>query len=148
MTTNPFATPAAPSSGIKWADYLNRLLVIEPLSDEKGIQTNFGDADAVRANVYVIDGNPEDFEDTLIFPKVLASQVRSRIGEKVIGRLTQGMAKPGQSAPWQLADASPEDIQAGVQWLNSRQSNQFATATPAQQAAPAQAAAPAGNPPF
>lgn len=146
MTTNPFAAPAAPSSGIKWADYLNRLLVIEPLAFETGISTNFGDADAVRANVHVIDGTPEDFEDTLIFPKVLASQLKPRIGTKVIGRLSQGQAKPGQSAPWQLADASPEDIQAGVQWLSTRNSNQFAA--PAPQAAPAQQAAAAGAPPF
>ncbi|HLS01263.1 MAG TPA: hypothetical protein VK054_04675 [Beutenbergiaceae bacterium] len=143
MTTNPFATPAPPSEGIKWADYLNRLLVIEPLSDEKGLKTSFGDADAVRANVYVIDGNPEDYTDTLVFPKILANQLRPKIGEKVIGRLTQGQAKPGQSAPWMLADASPDDIQAGVAWLNSRNTNQFANAAPTQQAA-----APAGNPPF
>lgn len=145
MTTNPFATPAAPSSGIKWADYEGRLLVIEPLSDEKGIQTSFGDADAVKANIYVIDQSPEEFPDSLVFPKILASQLRPRLGQKVIGRLGRGVAKPGQSAPWTLSDATQEDVNAGMAWLASRQNTEFAQ--PATQQAPAQQAA-AGAPPF
>lgn len=140
-TTNPFAAPAAPSDGIKWADYEGRLLVIEPLSDEKGIQTSFGDADAVKATVHVIDGQSATHNDVLVFPKILASQLRPRIGEKVIGRLGRGQAKPGQSAPWILSDATAQDIDTGVQWLNTQQSNQFATAAPTQQPQ-------AGTPPF
>ena len=145
MTTNPFATPAAPSSGIRWADFEGRLLVIEPLSDEKGIQTSFGEADAVKANIYAIDGTPEEFPDSLVFPKILASQLRPRLGQKVIGRLGKGQAKPSQSPPWLLQDASPQDIETGAAWLAARQSGQFAQ--PAQQA-PAQPQVAAGSPPF
>lgn len=138
MTTNPFAAPAAASSGIQWTDHEGHLLVVEPLEAVTGIQTSFGTADAVRANVHVIDGQPATYEDTLIFPKILASQVRPKVGQKVIGRLTRGQAKPGQSAPWLLAEATDADVQAGVAWLAQQQNNQFAA--PATQGA--------GAPPF
>lgn len=122
-----FATPAAPSGGIKWADLKGRLLVIEPLAHEVGIVTAFGDADAVRANVYAIDGQVEEYVDTLVFPKVLASQLKSQIGQKVLGRLGQGsQQKAGQSPPWILQDPTPEDIAAGEQWLANRTSSSFA----------------------
>jgi hypothetical protein len=133
--SNPFAAPAA-SAGITWADLDGLLLLIEPLSEETGIPTVHGEAKAVRANVTVLDGPNagERHDDTLIFPKILQSQVRPKIGEKVLGRLAQGNKKPGQSAPWILQEATPADVQIGVNWL-------------AQSARPAAAqAAPAGQP--
>jgi hypothetical protein len=133
--SNPFAAPAA-SAGITWADLDGLLLLIEPLAEETGIPTVHGEAKAVRANVTVLDGPNagERHDDTLIFPKILQSQVRPKIGEKVLGRLGQGNKKPGQSAPWILNEATPADVQIGVNWL-------------AQSARPAAAqAAPAGQP--
>lgn len=140
MTTNPFSAPATPSDGIKWGDLNGRLLIIEPLADEKGIQTSFGEADAVRANVYAIDGTVEEHDDVLVFPKVLSGQLRPKIGERVIGRLSQGVAKPSQSPPWILADATPADIQTGINWLASKDTNQFTTVDSAQ--------GDTGTPPF
>lgn len=114
-----FAQPSAPSGGIKWEDVKGKLLLIEPLSNETGINTSFGLADAVKANVTVLeaDGSGERRDETLIFPKILASQVRSQIGQKVLGRLTQGTAKPGQSAPWMLDSATPSDIATAEAWV-------------------------------
>ena len=111
-----FSAPSAPSGGIKWEDHKGHLLLIEPLSVEEGIATTFGTASAVKANVVVIDTD-ERFDDCLIFPKILQSQVRSQIGAKVLGRLGQGQAKSGQSAPWLLGEASPEDIAKGEKWV-------------------------------
>lgn len=114
-----FAAPAAPGDGIKLADHLGGLLLVEVLSIETGIKTTFGDSDAVRANVYAIDGagSPAEYEDTLIFPKVLQGQLRKSVGQKVLGRLGQGSAKPGQSAPWLLNEASADDIAKAEQWV-------------------------------
>jgi hypothetical protein len=116
-----FATPAA-SSGIEWAALNGCLLVVEPVEVVKDIVTNFGPTDAVRATVTVVDGPKagEKFEDTLVFPKVLQSQLNSRIGQKVLGRLGQGQAKPGQSAPWMLNPASPQDEQTAVTFLSTQ----------------------------
>lgn len=117
--TNPFAAPAAPGAGVKWETLSGRLVLVQPHSLETNILTTFGTADAVRADVVVLDG-PEagtKYDDTLIFPKVLQSQLKNRVGEKVLGRVSQGQAKPGQSAPWMLTEATEADIKVGVAWL-------------------------------
>lgn len=104
------------ASGIKWEDLNGKLLLIQPLSEESGINTAFGPANAVRANVTVLDGPTagEEFNDTLIFPKVLASQVKGNCGSGRfnLGRLGKGNAKPGQSAPWMLGDPTDADKDA------------------------------------
>ncbi len=116
--SDPFAAPAT-ATGIKWADVNGSLVLVEVLSIETGIQTTFGEADAVRANIAVLDGDlkGEDYPDCLVFPKALQGQLRSRVGEKVLGRVTQGQAKPGQSAPWLLAVATEEDRKVGMAYL-------------------------------
>lgn len=136
MSTNPFAAPAT-ASGIDWKANLGRLLVIEPHSVETAVPTSLGDKDAVRATIHVIDGpDPESYPDVLVFPRVLQGQLRTKVGEKVLGRLGQGQAKPGQSAPWVIQEASEADVAAGVAWLEAQKSSTFA------------APAAAGAPPF
>ena len=114
MTSNPFATPAT-ASGISWKDLKGSLLLITPHSVEEGIKTAYGESDAIRADVVILDGDQagEEYADTLIFPRVLQSQVRSRIGSKVLGRLGQGNAKGNQDPPWLLAEATEADIAVG-----------------------------------
>lgn len=114
-----FAAPSAPGEGIQFKDHLNALLLIEVLGFEEKIKTSFGENDAVRANVHVIEGAGagESYEDTLIFPRLLVSQTKKSIGEKVLGRLGQGNAKPGQSAPWILAEANATDIATAEAWV-------------------------------
>lgn len=116
---NQFADPAAPSAGIQWGELNGALLLIEVTGVEQGIQTQFGAADAVRADVTVLDGpkQGEEHDDTLIFPKLLASQLRPRVNQKVLGRLGQGAGKPGQSPPWMLNQATPQDQQLASQYL-------------------------------
>lgn len=121
---------AAPSSatGVKWEDFKGALLVIEPHKLEEGVLTSLGAKDAVRADVHVLDGpNAGDtYADTLIFPRVLIGQTRASIGKKVLGRLGQGNAKPGQNAPWMLSEATPQDQAAAQAWLAQRSNSAFA----------------------
>lgn len=133
--TNPFATPGS-TSGVDYAELNGSLLLIQPQSLEACINTSLGTKEAVRADIAVLDGPNAGAEhtDTLIFPRVLIGQLRSRIGQKVLGRLTQGAAKPGQNAPWILAEATPADVQIGMAYLN----RQLATPGPVS----------GGNPPF
>ena len=124
-TRSPFASAGAPSSGIKWADHEGALLAIRPKEVKSDIDTAYGRADAVQADVWVVeqDGvvDAESYPDCLIFPKLLQSQTRSKIGEIVLGRLGQGVAKPGQSPPWLLSqDNTPEDTQLGQAWYERR----------------------------
>lgn len=117
--TDPFNQPAS-ASGIQWADFSGRLLLFSVHALETGIKTSFGDSDAVRATVVVLDGPQagEDHVDVLVFPKVLQSQLRPSIGAKVLGRLGQGQAKPGQSPPWMLSEATEADKQVGLAYLS------------------------------
>lgn len=113
---------APPSGGITWNDHKGSLLVIKPLSVEVGIKTSFGDADAVKADVHVITGpgTSEDYGDCLVFPKVLAGQLRNQIGKIVVGRLGTGIAKPGQSAPWMLEPATEDDLSKAREWFDAQ----------------------------
>lgn len=116
--SSPFATPGT-TSGLDYKALNGRLLLIQPISLETGVKTSLGDKDAVRADVTVLDGTEagEQYADVLVFPRVLIGQLRSKIGEKVLGRLGQGVAKPGQSAPWVLAEATTADIKLGTDYL-------------------------------
>lgn len=127
-TNNEFASPSAPGGGFSWKDHKGKLLLIEALEDVQGVQTSFGEANAVRANIVVIDGDdgPEEHFDVLTFPRVLQSQLRKQIGgKKVLGRLGSGTAKPGQSAPHLIEEASAEDVAKARAYLASLDSAPF-----------------------
>ena len=119
-----FVSAAPPSGGgITWGDHKGALLIVQPLSYEAGINTSFGVSDAIKADVYVLTGpdTADEYLETLVFPKLLASQLKSQIGNKVVGRLGQGTAKPGQSAPWLLEEATTEDIEKARAFLAKSQ---------------------------
>lgn len=108
--SDEFSGPSS-ADGIKWADYKGALLMFEVKGYEPSVNTVHGETSAVQANVVVLDGADADtvITDTLVFPKVLQSQIKGHVGGKVLGRLGQGDAKKGQSAPWKLADATEAD---------------------------------------
>lgn len=107
------------ASGIDWKDYNGALLLIKPKEFIPEINTVHGVNPAVQADVIVLDGEHADtvFVDTLIFPKVLQTQVKPSIGSMVLGRLGQGAKKPGQSPPWTLAAATDADKETGKAYL-------------------------------
>lgn len=117
-STDEFSGPAS-AVGINWADLKGTLLLFTVKAVETDVQTSFGMANPVRADVVVLDGPDagEAFDDTLVFPKALIGQLKSKVGGKVLGRLGQGAAKPGQSPPWLLSDATDEDKKVAREWL-------------------------------
>lgn len=116
--TDAFNAPSS-AAGITWADLKGSLLLIKVSGIENGIKTVHGEATAARGDVSVLDGPQEGttYGDTLIFPKVLISQVKPSVGGMVLGRLGQGKAKPGQSAPWTLEEATDADKTAARAYL-------------------------------
>ena len=96
------------------------------------MQTSFGVATPIRADVAVLDGarKGEAFADALIFPRVLQGNLRGAIGELVIGRLGKGTAKAGQSAPWVLEAASEADKAVGERYLAHVQAQAVAAEEP------------------
>ncbi len=108
-----YAPPSSGGDNLPLADLLGALLRIEVSEALTDMQTSFGPANPIRANVAVLDGDKkaEEYEDALIFPRVLASQLRPNVGKVVLGRLGKGTAKPGQSAPWMLSAPTTDEIE-------------------------------------
>jgi hypothetical protein len=115
---DPFAAPGAPGGGIDWKGLDGRLLLITARGIEPNVRTSLGEKDAIRADVIELDGPDAGTEhvETLIFPRVLQAQLKTKIDKLVIGRLGQGTAKPGQNAPWLLNEATDADKQLGMRW--------------------------------
>lgn len=114
-----FATPST-AEGIDLKVLNGALLLITVNGQEQNIQTTYGPASPVRADIVVLDGpaKGETFADALIFPRVLISQLKSHVGgAKVLGRLGQGVAKGNQSPPWKLAEATDEDKATATRYL-------------------------------
>jgi hypothetical protein len=137
--TDPFADPAAPS-GINYQELKGSLLMFKVTGVEEHIPTAYSRPNeknpAVRADLTVLDGASAGLvvEDALVFPKVLQGQLRSRVGQLVLGRLGQGAAKPGQSAPWKLEPASAADKEKAADHL--RRTTTPAVTGPAEQEPP------------
>lgn len=103
-------------------DVLGSLLLLTVYEETDEINTVHGPQTAVRADVVVLDGKleGEKFEDTLIFPRVLKSQLRrSAGGHMVVGRLAQGTKKPGQNPPWTLNAATDADKATAQRFVDS-----------------------------
>jgi|694.fasta_scaffold28485_7 hypothetical protein len=122
-----FAAPAAGGgSDVRPADLEGHLLVVEPLEYVASIPTSMGDKDAVRVTIHDIT-DTATYEDVLWFPKVLVGSLKGRVGQKVLAVLGKGTAKPGQSAPWILVDATTDNdcVQAATTYLDAIAGNQF-----------------------
>lgn len=123
---NMFAQPASGGDSFRPKDNLDALVLIKPHSLETDVQTDYGQSNATSATVGVVDGPNagEIYEDTLIFPKLLQSQLKKYIatGQIVIGRMGQAPAKkPGQSPAWKLNDYTEQDAQAAQSFFNDHQ---------------------------
>lgn len=115
--------PSAPGTGDKLdLKALNGALLYVTVAEHvRDIETSFGPANAIRASVAVLDGEHkgEVHDDVLIFPRVLQSQLAAAVGAAdpaVVGRLGQGTAKPGKSAPWLLAEPTPDDLATAAKY--------------------------------
>jgi hypothetical protein len=109
--------PPAPNDGDKLdLKAMNGALLHITVKDiVRDIPTVHGISDAISADVVVLDGTGkgDTYEDTLIFPKVLRSQLTQVVGTAdpvVVARLGQGQAKPGKSAPWILTAPTADDL--------------------------------------
>ncbi len=114
---NPFAEPSN-GDALPLDELLGSLLIIVAHEQIEGISTAYGSANAVKADVHVVDGQLAGsvYSDTLIFPKILQSSVRRQIGTgtPVLGRLGKGQAKPKQSPPWVLEAPNEADVAAAM----------------------------------
>lgn len=115
-------TFSAPSTGggdkLAVADINGHYVIVHVNSYEENIVTANGPANAVRCNVADLTTG-EHHLDVLWFPKVLVASLRNQIGQMVLGKIAQGAAQPGKSAPWILEDATgnAEVLAAAQKWI-------------------------------
>lgn len=120
----------SPSSGARITDFEGSLLLVKPTALEEEISTTYGPADAIVADVVVLDGkeaNPEPYTDVYIFQKALRGQLKAKVGtgRYVLGRLGKGTAKSGQSAPWLLQDPTDGDKETARVYLKTIENPPF-----------------------
>lgn len=100
-----FSAPSSSTESVKVADLAGFLLIIEPIEYKVGIQTVHGETDAIEVNLVDLDNN-KTYNNVLFFNVALKNALKAKIGQKVLARIGQGVAKPGKSAPWILNDAT------------------------------------------
>ena len=101
-----FSAPSQQSESVKVADLNGQLLIIEPIEYKVGIETVHGPSDAVEVNIVNLDNNNAIHNNVLFFNVALKNALKAKVGQKVLARIGQGVAKPGKSAPWILNDAT------------------------------------------
>ena len=100
-----FSAPSSSTESVKVADLAGFLLIIEPIEYKVGIQTVHGETDAIEVNLVDLDNN-KTYNNVLFFNVALKNALKAKVGQKVLARIGQGIAKPGKSAPWILNDAT------------------------------------------
>lgn len=130
----------------KSSDYNGHLIIVENIGAPYRTNTNFGETDAIKADVTVLTdpAGPKEFRQTQVFGAAMVGTLsRASTGAQVLGRIGQGVAKQGQSAPWVINPWNPGDevfAQSYVEQRNAaRAAQQF---QPAPQPAPAAPAYP------
>ncbi|HTX96843.1 MAG TPA: hypothetical protein VME67_19500 [Mycobacterium sp.] len=120
MTNDLFDNPAS-AAALDLTELNGRLLLIQPSRVETGVKTTLGEKDVTVADVHVLDGpnSGEVHEEAFVWPRVLQAQLRPKVGagRYVLGRLGQGVAKPGQNPPWKLAEATEDDKEVARKYL-------------------------------
>jgi len=110
----------------------------------QGLPTSFGDREAVACDVHVLEGKDagEIFQDCLIFQGGLIGSLRRAAGgDPVLGRIAQGIAKPGQNAPYILSEFTDQDAAKAEAYLTER-AKKFQGTGNGQPASPAPQPAP------
>ena len=133
-----FSAPSSNNESVKVADLNGHLLILEAIEYKTGIPTVHGDADAIEVRINDLDtGYTHD--SVLFFNVALKNALKTKIGQKVLARIGQGVAKPGKSAPWILIDATGDGDAVA-------KANAFIAGAPAVASAPAVATANVNDP--
>lgn len=103
-----FSAPVV-NEGVKVADFNGHLLIVTPVEYKTGINTVNGVAEAIEVNVVDLDTNEEHLS-LLWFNVALRNALKPLLGQKVLGRIGQGAAKPGKNPPWLLIDATGDAV--------------------------------------
>lgn len=124
---DPFAAAdPAGISGYKVQDFLDQLILVHPTESGKMATTISADSEYVRVDLIPLTA-PEDagyeagerIDDVLVFQTALRREFNKALDNGtawLLGRLTLGNKKPGQSPPYILVAGSDEDKAIYQEW--------------------------------
>ena len=116
-----FGAPSAGGDMFAARDHVGRLVAFVRPKLEEDVQTKFGAADAAKPRYTVIlDGDDANtlFENSLIFGQALVPALTGSDAEIVLGRITVGEAKAGQSPPHILEAATEDDEKVAMAFFS------------------------------
>lgn len=137
-----FQQPSQGGDQVKIPELLGALVLVYVREVRENITTPYGEKEAIACDLHVLDGPKagEISENSLIFQGALIGALRAAAGgDPVLGRIGQGTAKPGQSAPYILLPFTDADAAVATAWIQAH-AQRF-------QAPPAPAAVPAATAP-
>lgn len=111
---DPFASPAGMGEGHKIKDDMGAAVLVRPESFTANMKTDSGESDVIRCDWAVLDGPNQGAlrSNALIFNKGMVRDLKKVLDGPqlfLVGRVYEGNAKKGQSAPVLFADA-PEVV--------------------------------------
>jgi hypothetical protein len=104
-------------------EHIGDLLVIQVTDILENVETEYGPADVIEADVHVIGRDATisaTFERTWLFGKVLFNQLKKKKGRSVLGVLEQGEKRPGRKPPWRLGDPTDAQEAAAIKAMAAR----------------------------
>lgn len=113
----PWTNPPAASWEFGLADHVGTLAFFVIGGVHSGVWTSFGEKDAIRCALVMLDG-PEagkEFEDIMIFNSRVVSRLRSAPGQVILARIAVVQGK-GTQQPIELLDPTPADNQLAQSW--------------------------------
>lgn len=99
-------------------NHVGDLVIIAVNEFMPNFPTAMGTRDTIKAEIAVVDGKNKGarYAEALIFGSKLVPQLRNKVGSVVLGRINTGLAKAGQSAPYILDKASPQEYDSADAW--------------------------------
>jgi hypothetical protein len=95
-------------------DHLEHLHVFLGGLTVENVDTSRGPADAAHVDVIACVDCRQAWTDQLVFGKALVPRLTGDPdAEAIVGRFSQGLAKPGQSAPWVITDPTDSEMATG-----------------------------------
>lgn len=117
---------ANPEDKFNASEHLGALLLFFPTEFRSQVPTVHGVSDAVAARLVNLETG-RVLENTLIFPTALVTQLKAAVPDGIVlGRLGQGTAKNGNSAPWLLSPFTEPELARAEAWIVQDQQQRIA----------------------
>jgi hypothetical protein len=116
--TVPWGKPPAASFEFGLADHDRTLAFFCVGGLHLNVATTFGEKDAIRCSLVLLDGPQagKEFRDILIFNTRPVGRLRNAVGQIILARIGMAAPKAGNNQPVELYDATPADDALGMRY--------------------------------